>query len=49
MDDSNDPENVKRVQGKIGDDEPSNFNLKNAKIHFEFDKDGNVVDIHRKE
>lgn len=49
MDDSNDPNNVRKVQGKIGDPEPNNFNLKDTKIKFEFDEKGDVVDIRRRD
>lgn len=49
LDNSNDPNNVRKVQGKIGDPEPNNFNLKDTKIKFEFDEKGDVVDIRRRD
>lgn len=49
LDNSNDPANIERVQGQIGDENPLSFELRHGKIEFEYDKDGNVTYLHRKE
>ena len=38
LDDSNDPHNIEQVQGKIRDENPTDFRIDNAKIKFDFDK-----------
>lgn len=45
MDNSNDIKNVEKVQKAVGDDAPTNFNLRDTKVEFIEDKDGNVVDV----
>jgi hypothetical protein len=45
LDDSNDPKNVEKVQKTIGDDKPTDFTLRDTKIEFVKDADGNVVDV----
>ena len=45
LDNSNDMNNVERVQKAIGDEAPTNFTLRDTKIEFVEDKDGNVVDV----
>lgn len=34
------------MQSKIGDERPTDFSINVAKVKFDFDKDGNVVDMH---
>lgn len=48
LDDSNDPENVKKVQQKIGDTDPNNFKLRTDHMLFDFDDEKNVIDLERK-
>ena len=48
LDDSNSTENIEKVQKKITSGDPIDFRLRNNKMEFEFDKDGNVVDLHLK-
>lgn len=45
LDNSNDMKNVEKVQKAIGDDVPTDFSLRETKIEFIEDKDGNVVDV----
>ena len=45
MDNSNDMKNVEKVQKAIGDEVPTDFTLRDTKIEFVEDKDGNVVDV----
>ena len=45
LDDSNDPKNVEKVQKAVGDDKPTDFTLRDTKIEFVKDANGNVVDI----
>ncbi len=47
IDDSHDTTNIAKVQGAVGDEAPLDFNLPSVKVKFDFDKDGNVVDINR--
>lgn len=49
LDDSQDPENIERLQKKLGDNSPQDFSLRDNKMQFVFDKDGNVVDLKLKE
>ena len=48
MDNSNDLENIKKVQRKITSGDPTDFRLRENKMEFEFDKDGEVVDLQLK-
>ena len=45
LDDSNDPENIKKVQQKVGDPKPLDFKLRDTASYFERDEQGNVVDV----
>lgn len=49
LDNSNDAENIEKVQQKIGDSNPKDYNLRENKMEFIFDKDGNVIDLKLKE
>lgn len=48
IDDSNDPKNIERVQKAVGDDRPTDFTLRDTKIEFVKDADGNVIDVNPK-
>lgn len=48
LDDSNEGENVEKVQKKISTGEAADFRLRENKMEFEFDGEGNVVDLHLK-
>ena len=48
LDDSNNSENVEKVQKKIGDKDPNNFNLRNNHMLFDFDHEKNVIDLELK-
>ena len=39
---------VEKIQKHVGDQEPTEFELRPGKIELEFDKEGNVVDLHQK-
>lgn len=45
LDDSNDAKNIENVQKAVGDDRPTDFTLRNTKIEFVKDANGNVVDV----
>ena len=48
LDDSNDPENIKKVQNKVGDPQPLNFKLRETASEFEKDENGNIIGVHPK-